>query len=107
MLGFHLILCIIMSFCAYWNNRTKGDSMTYLYNPNNGLPSSNGWQILIESFFSTFMLNSTFIPISLQVAIEIAKSFQALFMTIDYEMISAETGQACKVNTQNLNEELG
>ena len=49
--------------------------MIYLYNPNQGKPSSYAWTTFMESFFTTFMLNSTFIPISLQVAIEIAKSF--------------------------------
>jgi phospholipid-transporting ATPase len=63
--------------------------------------------IFIRTFFSVILLNSTFIPISLQVAIEIAKGFQALFMSLDAEMTSPETGQACKVNCQNLNEELG
>ena len=75
MLVFHLILCVIMAFFAYWSSKKSGDSMIYLYNPSQGKPSSYAWTTFMESFFTTFMLNSTFIPISLQVAIEIAKSF--------------------------------
>jgi magnesium-transporting ATPase (P-type) len=44
----------------------------------------------ILAFFGSICLNSTFIPISLLVAIELVKVTQAWFLTVDVEMCSAQ-----------------
>ena len=59
------------------------------------------------SFFTYYMLSSTFIPISMYVTVEVVKLWQSYFISIDAEMYSEARDQFCKVNTSSLNEELG
>ena len=61
----------------------------------------------VKSFFTFYMLSSTFIPISLYVTIELVKLWQAYFISEDVEMFSEVRDQFCRVNTSSLNEELG
>lgn len=75
MLIFHTFLCLILGFLAYWHNLNWGDLQIYLYKELDDLPSTHGFMVFIETFFSTFCLNSTLIPISLQLAIEVTKGF--------------------------------
>jgi hypothetical protein len=75
MLAFHILLCLILAFFSYWHNKNWGDLQMYLYNEGGDLPSKQGFMVFVETFFSVFCLNSTFIPISLQLAIEVAKGF--------------------------------
>ena len=62
---------------------------------------------VVSSFFTYYMLSSTFIPISLYVTIEVVKLWQAYFISVDVEIYSELRDQPCKVNTSSLNEELG
>jgi phospholipid-transporting ATPase len=58
--------------------------------------------------FGTWILMFTyFIPISLVVTIEIVRVFQALFISWDVEMYDQEKDLPCKVQSSNLNEEMG
>lgn len=48
-----------------------------------------------------------FIPISLVVTVEIVRVFQALFMTWDVEIYDTQKDLPCRVQSSNLNDELG
>jgi len=48
-----------------------------------------------------------FIPISLVVTVEFVRLAQGVFMTWDYEMYDMEKDMPAKVQSSNLNEELG
>lgn len=48
-----------------------------------------------------------FIPISLVVTIEFVRLIQGQFIAYDVEMFDLEKGMPAKVQTSNLNEELG
>ena len=65
------------------------------------------YQTAIQSFFTYYMLSSTFIPISMYVTIELVRLWQAYFISMDAEMFSEIRDQFCRVNTSSLNEELG
>ena len=64
-------------------------------------------QTAVISCFTYFLLNSSFIPVSLIVTIEIVKVIQSYFIANDAEMHCEMRDQPCKVNTASLNEELG
>ena len=59
------------------------------------------------TFFTYLTLNSTFIPVSLMVTIEIVKAVQGMFIRCDAEMYSGTKDRGCTLNTVSLNEELG
>jgi len=93
----------------------EGDYHFYLSSKPDNYMSKRGIIIVFETFFSVILLNSTVIPISLSIALEVAKIFQAWHVSLDAEMISPikdDDGeivgyQPCKVNCSALNEELG
>jgi phospholipid-transporting ATPase len=60
--------------------------------------------IQFGTWFLTFM---NFVPISLLVTLEFVKFLQAYFMGEDAEMYDLEKDLPCKVQSSNLNEELG
>jgi len=61
----------------------------------------------IVYFFYYFLLNYSFIPISLYVSMTTVKFFQSYFIEQDLQMYSEETKRSAQVRTMNLNEELG
>lgn len=65
-----------------------GDLSYYLFK--NEIPSKNALYQFIVTFLSNICLNSTFIPISLLVAIECSKVVQAYFIISDIELITLE-----------------
>ena len=59
------------------------------------------------SFFEWFILLQNFVSISLLVTLEMVKLFQAEFIESDWRMYDIEKDMEAKVNSSNLNEELG
>jgi len=87
MLIFHVLTTCFLSFCAYLWNDWYSVQAYYLREEDPGyLPKQVGVNLMISTFFTTLCLNSTFIPISLLVAIEMVKVMQAYFLTVDAEM---------------------
>ena len=96
------LLCFIIAICAgIWHARND-DTHKYLQIHK----TAPGTQAL-KSFFSYFLLMNTFIPISLIVSIELIKMIQGYFFTKDAQMASMFRKRFMKVNTVNINEELG
>ncbi len=57
--------------------------------------------------FRYFLLLTTLIPISLLVNLEVVRLFQALFLSVNYELYNPTRDIHCRVNTSSVNEELG
>lgn len=61
----------------------------------------------IVLFFTWYLIMMNFVSISLLVSLELAKFFQGVFMQQDYMMYDEEKDMSAKVQSSNLNEELG
>ena len=67
----------------------------------------NYFMLCIVRLGSWILMFTYFIPISLVVTIEFVRLIQGEFITYDIEMFDVEKGMPAKVQTSNLNEELG
>lgn len=132
----HSLVSILLSWQSYRWDSTEGDGQYYLYKHNDpeAAPSRNLSADFALNFLSGFLINSTFVPISLIVTLELVKVVQGAFISWDFEMVSvdfdegdlqvkpiqeSEPGEAlkpqkqpvsfqkCKVLTCSINEELG
>jgi phospholipid-transporting ATPase len=64
-------------------------------------------QVFGKSIFNWFLLLQNFVSISLLVTLEMVKLFQAQFIESDWMLYDIEKDMHTKVNSSNLNEELG
>lgn len=104
-----IIVAIQMSVCItsalantiITNIESKNETYIF-YNFNESSVS-----VFFGSFFTWFILLANFVSISLLVTLEMVKLFQAQFMEYDWMMYDIEKDMNCKVNSSNLNEELG
>lgn len=108
LLVLHTLISLVIAFLSTTWNSVNLDQNYYLHS--NGEGSNTGVILYLQVFVLTICLNSTFIPVSIIVAIEVIKLWQTWFIGEDGEMASiTQNGemQKCKVNTSALNEELG
>ncbi|KAF6779665.1 hypothetical protein AHF37_00862 [Paragonimus kellicotti] len=61
----------------------------------------------INMLLTAFIMYHTFVPISLQVSLEVVRFIQALFLNWDLDMYDPDTDTPAMARTSNLNEELG
>ena len=91
MLIFLIISSLIISGCALvWENNQR-TAAWYLNKPD--LPEWGTFEnveVFVLNLLTTICLNSTFIPISLIVALEVVKIIQSYFISKDYEMIGIQ-----------------
>ena len=80
----------------------------------NGMDSDNGrWKwyiylaVFLKTFFTWILLFTNMVPISLLVTVEVVKFAQALFIQWDINIYDTERDMASRVQSSNLNEELG
>ena len=108
LLVMHFVISFFIALLSVrWNSKYL--SSNYYLNQSQET-TTNPFLLYFQVFLLTVCLNSTFIPVSIIVAIEVIKLWQAWFMAEDSEMASiSPTGkfQKCKLNTSALNEELG
>ncbi len=103
------IVAILFTMCAAGagNNAAfaagAGKDHAYLQLP------ANTAATFLSTFFSYFLLNASFIPVSLYVTMRLARSFQKLLMEVDADMVTAvgQLSKPMKVLTMDLNDELG
>jgi len=70
----HTMISAVLAWQEYRWRTTMADSNYYLYNlQKEGKPSDDVFKQFIFSFGTSFLLNSTFIPISMIVSVEIVK----------------------------------
>lgn len=100
-LTFEILFCLTSAIlCGIWSSDNL-DSHWYLSRE----LSSQVEGVL--TFFTYFILNSTMIPISLVVTLELVKLAQCYFLIVDEGMFSKLRGKYAKVSTTTINEELG
>lgn len=96
---FEIICCLISAIlCGIWTYTSMPD---YLYKE---------YDAPIEGvlmFFTYLILNSTMIPISLIVSLELVKLAQGYFISVDEDLYSHKRQKYAKVSTTSINEELG
>lgn len=102
-----LVICV---FCAlyytiwFFSNYDELDS--YLNIDDNSWVASEVLSFIIQ-IFTWFLLFSNFVPISLVVTLEVVKFIQAQFIQWDIMIYDKEKNMGTKVQSSNLNEELG
>ena len=98
-LGFEVICCVVSAIlCGIW---TKIAMPWYLYSEYSAAVEG------ILMFFTYLILNSTMIPISLIVSLELVKLLQGYFISVDEDLYSKKREKFAKVSTTSINEELG
>ena len=95
-----------------WNRLYRSSTNSYLDFYSAGEPPivrNAGTDILVwlKGFGTWILLFTNMVPISLLVSLEIVKFTQALFIGWDWEIYSVEKDMPTKVQSNNLNEELG
>lgn len=85
-------------FSQIW---TSGNSHWYIFD-NKEEPFNFGM-----TYLTFVILYNNLVPISLQVSLEVVRTFQAHFINSDLEMYDKETDTFAMARTSNLNEELG
>jgi len=109
-----LSLCITGTIGLVISQKAQVESQWY-FGPNRRPIGAN---VAIEQFFTFFLLNAAFIPVSLYVSVRLARTLQILFMEwdldlvhVDEEAYAASNGQEgsfpLKVRSMELNDELG
>jgi len=101
-------LCLTAAlFNAFWQ-KLQGEEFSYFEFPAKGSPEFIPiyYQIFI-SFGTWFLALMNFVSISLLVTLEMVKFFQAMFISYDWMIFDVEKGMEAKVQSSNLNEELG
>lgn len=94
-----VFFCLISAIlCGFWLSYNSPD---YLYSEYS--PAIEG----LLNFFTYLILNSTMIPISLIVSLELVKLAQGYFIAVDEDMYSLKRQKYTKVSTTSINEELG
>mmetsp|Transcript_19303 Transcript_19303/g.13961 ORF Transcript_19303/g.13961 Transcript_19303/m.13961 type:complete len:311 (+) Transcript_19303:560-1492(+) len=110
------IFILQMAFCvvatvygSIWRETNTGSTQGYLLIETVG---SRGFTLEdffndIERFFTWILIFTNLVPISLMVTLEVVKFLQAFFIEWDYRIYDTEKDMITKVQTSNLNEELG
>lgn len=65
------------------------------------------WEALLINFGKWFLAMMNFVPISLVVSLELVKFFQGMFIEYDTTIYDEDKDISAKVQSSNLNEELG
>ena len=103
-----ILQVIICCFCSIvymiWFDNTKNDTEVYLELDE---ITDNNFVAFILIFFTWMLIFTNFVPISLVVALEMVKFFQAIFIKWDRKLYYEPTDMPANVQTSNLNEELG
>lgn len=107
LLIFMMQVCICATcafFSNYWYGINLNDTQAYL---DLKALKLGLLQQAIYQFCSWMLIFSNFVPISLIVSLEMVKFLQAQFLSSDSEMYYEPYGMTAKVQSSNLNEELG
>lgn len=103
-----IIQCFICFICSFiyslWYSDRTTDTDQYL---DLNTYHRSSFNTFVFQFFSWMLLFSNFVPISLIVTLEMVKFLQAKFLSMDLEMYYEPYDMPAKVQSSNLNEELG
>ena len=109
---FECVLCsIAAAYVTVWEKIYDVSTSSYLGDPDEKAIGSWEWYDYITTFLKAFgtwvLLFTNLIPISLLVSVEVCKFCQALFIGWDICIYDTEQDLPTKVQSSNLNEELG
>jgi len=103
-----MILCFSAGIVyASWSSADRDKTDSYLDWDNDNPLDSNFLTMVLVNFGTWILIFTNFVPISLIVTLEVVKFCQAWFITQDEEIFDEENNLATKVQSSNLNEELG
>lgn len=109
--GIQCIFCAVAaSWGTVWNFLSIDKTDVYMDWPDKKKEQWE-WYVFIQQFFTIFftwmLLFTNMVPISLLVTVEIVKFWQALFIAWDADIYDCERDMPTRVQSSNLNEELG
>ena len=108
-----IMCCVAGAFATVWNDVNAVKTSSYLaLDEIKGMSQSPwAWYTYIKIFFKTFftwiLLFTNMVPISLLVTVEVVKFAQAMFIAWDINIYDRERDMPTRVQSSNLNEELG
>nr|XP_053653910.1 phospholipid-transporting ATPase IF-like isoform X2 [Cherax quadricarinatus] len=102
LLVLEIVVCTVLKYEVY-DDDTMSD-MWYLGVPDNTTSTTSD---VIQDSSSFLVIFNYIIPISLYVTLEMQKFLGAMFIGWDDDLMCKNTGERCKCNTSDLNEELG
>ena len=109
--GIQCIFCTVAaSWGTVWNFLSIDKTDVYMDWPDSK-KEQWVWYVFIQQFLTIFftwmLLFTNMVPISLLVTVEIVKFWQALFIAWDIDIYDTERDMPTRVQSSNLNEELG
>lgn len=100
-----VILCVFCATCyIVWYHNAEDDTEEYLELDE---LDQSGFLLFVLMFFSWMLIFTNFVPISLIVTLEVVKFIQAIFISWDILLYYEPSDTPTRVNSSNLNEELG
>jgi phospholipid-transporting ATPase len=109
--GLQCVLCLIAMVMGTFWRRKYSESMPYLALTNTFADVTifdRNWILnAIQRYFTWILIFTNMVPISLMVTLEVVKFLQAFFIQWDYRIYDLDKDMPTKVQSSNLNEELG
>lgn len=103
-----LILLFASIYSSIWNNANQNETDVYLgWDISDNAIDNSIFLSLLVNFGTWLLIFIAFIPISLIVTLEMIKFFQAMFIGWDATIFDESKDMPTKVQSSNLNEELG
>jgi phospholipid-transporting ATPase len=100
-----VFLCLFCATCyLIWFHDAEDDTEEYLELDE---LDQQGILLFVLMFFSWMLIFTNFVPISLIVTLEVVKFIQAIFIAWDLKLYYEPSDIPARVNSSNLNEELG
>ena len=110
--GLQCVLCLVATvYGTFWKQTYTEQTEWYL--ALKGVKGNGGiferyWILnAIQRYFTWILIFTNMVPISLMVTLEVVKFLQAFFIQWDYRIYDLEKDMPTKVQSSNLNEELG
>uniref|UniRef100_A0A093V9D9 Phospholipid-transporting ATPase n=1 Tax=Talaromyces marneffei PM1 TaxID=1077442 RepID=A0A093V9D9_TALMA len=97
------ILCLVTGIVNGVTWASQGSWTFFEYGSYGGTPPVEG----IVAFFAGLILFQNFVPISLYITLEIIRSFQALFIFFDLDMVYQRLNMPCVPRSWNISDDVG
>ena len=102
---FILFSCAVLAYFNYWFSSNNRSQHWYIFEK-----ADSDEKMAVQSFFSFFLINNSFIPIDLAVGLEMGKAMYIYFLQNDSHMTVFDSEKrdlvACSVKNFNLHEDL-
>jgi phospholipid-transporting ATPase len=104
-----IVLCLFAAiYSTIWTEMSWDKTDSYLkMSAGSDIFELNWYLRIIQRLGTWILIFTNFVPISLMVTLEVVKFLQASFITWDYRIYDESKDMPTKVQSSNLNEELG